>query len=50
MLAHEMMSSPVIGILPTASIKDAAKMMLASRVSGLPVNLPHRGYCGRAVL
>ncbi|ODT81439.1 MAG: hypothetical protein ABS76_11370 [Pelagibacterium sp. SCN 64-44] len=37
MRVAEIMTSPVIGIPPSASIKEAAKLMLASRVSGLPV-------------
>lgn len=31
------MSSPVIGIPPTASIAEAIKLMLSKRISGLPV-------------
>lgn len=37
MLVRDIMTSPVVGIEASASIVDAAKLMLANRVSGLPV-------------
>jgi CBS domain-containing protein len=36
-LARSLMSSPVISVEPTASIGDAAMLMLSERISGLPV-------------
>ena len=37
MRVAEIMTSPVVGIQPSASIADAAKLMIGSRISGLPV-------------
>src|ERR1043166_6366229 len=37
MLVSEIMTSPVLVIEPTASIADAARIMLGGRISGLPV-------------
>lgn len=37
MLVGHVMTSPVISITASASIADAAKLMLANRISGLPV-------------
>lgn len=37
MQAEAIMTAPVIGIEPTASISDAAGLMLSRKVSGLPV-------------
>lgn len=37
MLVKEVMTSPVIGVLPSASVADAATLMLGNRISGLPV-------------
>ena len=37
MRVSEIMTSPVVGIEPSASIADAAKLMLGSHFSGLPV-------------
>ena len=37
LLVCEVMTSPVIGIKPNASLADAARLMLASKISGLPV-------------
>lgn len=37
MRVAEVMTSPVVGIEPSASIADAAKLMLGSHFSGLPV-------------
>lgn len=37
MHVSEIMTSPVVGIEPSASITDAAKLMLGSHFSGLPV-------------
>jgi CBS domain-containing protein len=37
MLVSEIMTSPVLVVEPTASIAEAAKLMLGARISGLPV-------------
>ncbi|TJW30642.1 MAG: CBS domain-containing protein, partial [Mesorhizobium sp.] len=37
MQAEAIMTAPVIGIEPTASIADAAGLMLSKKISGLPV-------------
>lgn len=37
MRVAEIMTSPVVGIEPTASISEAASLMLSNRISGLPV-------------
>lgn len=37
MRAEAIMSSPIVGIEPSASIAEAATMMLSRRISGLPV-------------
>ncbi|UVC17946.1 CBS domain-containing protein [Mesorhizobium onobrychidis] len=37
MQAEAIMTAPVIGIEPTASISDAAGLMLSKKISGLPV-------------
>ena len=37
MLVSEIMTSPVLVVEPTASIAEAAKIMLGGRISGLPV-------------
>ncbi|MGY6250727.1 CBS domain-containing protein [Bosea thiooxidans] len=37
MRVSEIMTSPVLGVEPSASVADAAKLMLGSHVSGLPV-------------
>jgi CBS domain-containing protein len=37
MLVSEIMTSPVLVVLPSASIAEAAKIMLSARISGLPV-------------
>lgn len=37
MLVSEIMTSPVVGIEPSASVADAAKLMLGGHLSGLPV-------------
>ena len=37
MQAEAIMTAPVIGIEPTASISDAAGLMLSRKISGLPV-------------
>jgi CBS domain-containing protein len=39
MLAKDIMSSPVISIEPSASIAEAARLMLSHHISGLPVVL-----------
>ncbi|WP_438396213.1 CBS domain-containing protein [Caballeronia sp. DA-9] len=42
----DIMNSPVIGIEPSAAIVDAAKLMLGSRISGLPVVDRAKGLVG----
>lgn len=42
----DIMTSPVIGIEPGAAIADAAKLMLGSRISGLPVVDSAKGLVG----
>lgn len=37
MLVKNVMTTPVVGVDPTASIADAARLMLGHRISGLPV-------------
>jgi len=37
MRVQDIMTTPVIAILPSASIADAARLMLTNRISGLPV-------------
>jgi len=37
MLVEDVMTSPVIGVEPSAPIADAARIMLGHRISGLPV-------------
>jgi CBS domain-containing protein len=37
MKAHDVMSSPVITVKPTASVKDTAKLFLERHISGVPV-------------
>jgi CBS domain-containing protein len=37
MLVNNVMTTPVIGVDPTASIADAARLMLGHKISGLPV-------------
>lgn len=37
MRVSEIMTSPVVGIEPSASVADAAKLMLESHISGMPV-------------
>ena len=40
MLVEQVMSSPVLSVAPTTSIDDAARLMLAHHISGLPVTTP----------
>lgn len=42
----DIMTSPVIGIEPGASVADAARLMLGSRISGLPVIDGSKGLVG----
>src|SRR5665213_2394203 len=42
MLVENVMTSPVIGVKPSSSIADAAKIMLHHHISGLPV-IAHDG-------
>jgi CBS domain-containing protein len=37
MLVHDVMSAPVVSVGPSTSIRDAARLMLMRRISGLPV-------------
>ncbi len=37
MLVEAIMTTPVISVAPSTSIRDAARLMLARRISGLPV-------------
>lgn len=37
MLAQDLMTTPIVSVLQTASIVDAIQLMLANRISGLPV-------------
>ncbi|RWC26638.1 MAG: CBS domain-containing protein [Mesorhizobium sp.] len=37
MQANAIMTTPVIGVSPSASVADAAALMLANKISGLPV-------------
>lgn len=37
MQAETIMTAPVVGIAPSASVADAAQLMLSNRISGLPV-------------
>ncbi len=37
MRARELMSSPVVTVLPEANLKDVAELMATHRISGLPV-------------
>lgn len=46
MFVEAVMTSPVISIEATMSIKDAARLMLARRVSGLPVVSKRGGLVG----
>jgi CBS domain-containing protein len=46
MLVSEIMTSPVVVIDPSASIAEAAKIMLCDRISGLPVVSRDRGLVG----
>jgi CBS domain-containing protein len=46
MLVSEIMTSPVLVIEPTASIAEAAKIMLGDRISGMPVVDQSRGLVG----
>lgn len=43
---EDIMTTPVVGIEPGAAIADAAKLMLASRISGLPVVDSVKGLVG----
>jgi len=40
MLVKNIMTTPVIGVDPNASIADAARLMLGHKISGLPVMTP----------
>ena len=40
MLVRNVMTAPVVGVDPTASIADAARLMLGHKISGLPVMTP----------
>jgi CBS-domain-containing membrane protein len=40
MLVKNVMAAPVIGVDPTASVADAARLMLGHKISGLPVMTP----------
>jgi CBS domain-containing protein len=40
MLVKNVMTTPVIGVDPTASVADAARLMLGHKISGLPVMTP----------
>ncbi|MFQ0812400.1 hypothetical protein AVM02_03250 [Brucella anthropi] len=46
MRVGDIMTAPVIGIAPTASLADAARLMLGSRISGLPVVSADRHLVG----
>lgn len=46
MNVRDIMTTPVIGVEPTASIGDAARLMLAHRISGLPVITRDGGLAG----
>jgi CBS domain-containing protein len=37
MLVQDVMSAPVVSVGPSTSIRDAARLMLMRRISGLPV-------------
>ncbi|POR55543.1 CBS domain-containing protein [Bosea psychrotolerans] len=37
MLVEAIMTAPVISIAPSPSMRDASRLMLAHRISGLPV-------------
>lgn len=46
MLAQNVMSAPVISVVPSTSIADAARLMLIHRISGLPVVKPDGAILG----
>lgn len=46
MLVRDIMTRPVIGIAPSASIAEAARLMLGHKVSGLPVVTSSGGLVG----
>lgn len=46
MLAQDIMTTSVITISPTASIADAANLMLAHHISGVPVTTPNGALVG----
>ena len=37
MKARDVMTSPVVTVKPTASVRDAARLFLQRRISGVPV-------------